>query len=170
VIRRLLARLAGTAEVPGDFRGTLETDEDVLAVGRVEDGAVVATHLGLWLPEGRRIGWHLISKATWRDGVLVVTEAEQTGELGGAVLLRDRPVRRLRLTEPGRLPDVVHERVNRSIRSRHHRDLPEGGAWVVQRKVPGQDGIALQIRPDEGTGDAAAEALARALTSRLRDQ
>ncbi|MFC7342137.1 hypothetical protein [Saccharopolyspora griseoalba] len=170
MIRRLLARLSGTAAVPDDFGGTLERDEDVLAAGRVEDGPVLATHLGLWLPEGRRIGWHLISKATWRDGLLAVIEAEQAGELGGAVLLRDLPVRRLRLTEPGRLPDVVHERVNRSIRSRHHRDLPEGGAWVVQRKVPGQDGVALQIRPDEGTSDAAAEALARALTRRLGDQ
>lgn len=170
MIRKFLARLAGTAEVPADFQGTLDTEEHVLAAGRVDDGAVVATHLGLWLPEGRRIGWHLVSKATWRDSVLTVTEAEQTGEAGGAVLLRDRPVRRLRLTEAARLPDVVHERVNASIRSRHHRDLPGGGAWVVQRKVPGRDGIALQIRPDEGTSDAAAEALAHALASRLGDR
>jgi hypothetical protein len=67
------------------------------------------------------------------------------------VLLVDRPVRRLRLTEPGRVPEVVQQRVTDSIRTRHHRDLPGGGAWFVQRKVPGRDGIVLQVRPDPGT-------------------
>lgn len=167
MIRRLLARLSGTAEVPSDFQGTLEAEEQVLAASRVEEGPVVATHLGLWLPEGRRVGWHLVSKATWRNGVLTLTEAAETGDVGGAVLLRDQPVRRLRLTRPARLPEVVHERVNLSIRSRHHRDLPRGGAWVVQRKIPGQDGITLQIRPDQDTSDAAAQALAQAVVNRL---
>jgi hypothetical protein len=50
---------------------------------------------------------------------------------------------------------VVHERVTGSIKSRHHRDLPGGGAWFVQRKVAGRDGILLQVRPDPGTDDAA---------------
>jgi hypothetical protein len=67
------------------------------------------------------------------------------------VLLADLPPRRLRLVEPGRVPETVHTRVEGSIRSRHHRDLPGGGAWFVQRKVPGRDGIVLQVRPDPGT-------------------
>ncbi|GAA2349940.1 hypothetical protein GCM10009854_29590 [Saccharopolyspora halophila] len=167
MIRRLLARLSGTAEVPSDFQGNLDAEEQVLASGRTEDGPVVATHLGLWLPEARRVGWHLVSKATWRDGVLTLTEAAEIDDVGGAVLLRDQPIRRLRLTRPARLPDVVHERVNLSIRSRHHRDLPNGGAWVVQRKIPGRDGMTLQIRPDRDTSDAAARALAQAVVSRL---
>ena len=45
-------------------------------------------------------------------------------------------------------------RVEASIRSRHHRDLPGGGAWFVQRKVPGRDGTVLQARPDPGTDPA----------------
>jgi len=45
----------------------------------------------------------------------------------------------------------VHARVEGSIRSRHHRDLPGGGAWFVQRKIAGRDGTVLQVRPDPGT-------------------
>ncbi len=84
------------------------------------------------------------------------------------MLLRDQPSRRLPLTEPGRLPDVVHERVNQSIRSRHHRDLPGGGAWFVQRKVPGQDGIVLQVRADRGADEAAVADFAATVAERLR--
>ncbi|MGW1679531.1 hypothetical protein [Saccharopolyspora sp. NPDC002376] len=166
-LRRLVARLSGTAELPADFTGELAADEHVLAVSRTSDGALVATHLGLWLPEGRRVGWHLLSKATWNDGVLTVIEAEESGGAGGAVLLHDQPSRRLQLTESGRLPDVVHERVNQSIRSRHHRDLPGGGAWFVQRKVPGQDGIVLQVRPDRGADEAAVAEFAATVVEQL---
>ena len=38
-------------------------------------GHLVLTQLGLWVPEGaeaRRIGWHLVSKATWKSGALAV--------------------------------------------------------------------------------------------------
>ena len=49
------------------------------------------------------------------------------------------------------MPEEGHARVEGSIRSRHHRDLPGGGAWFVQRKVPGRDGTVLQVRPDPGT-------------------
>ncbi|MFB9568887.1 hypothetical protein [Saccharopolyspora hordei] len=163
-----MARLSGTAELPADFAGELAAEENVLAVARSSEGPLVATHLGLWLPEGRRVGWHLLSKVTWRDGVLVVVEAEESGEAGGAVLLRDRPGRRLPLTEPRRLPDVVHERVNGSIRSRHHRDLPGGGAWFVQRKVPGRDGIVLQVRPDRGADEQAVAEFAATVVEQLR--
>ncbi|MCI2420930.1 hypothetical protein MOQ72_26150 [Saccharopolyspora sp. K220] len=167
-LRQLIARLSGTAEVPADFPGTLAADEQVLAVAKTADGALVATHLGLWLPEGRRLGWHLLSKATWQNDVLTLVEAEETGSAGGAVLLHDQPSRRLPLIEPGRLPDVVHERVNQSIRSRHHRDLPGGGAWFVQRKVPGQDGIVLQVRADRGADETAVAEFAATVAEQLR--
>ena len=78
----------------------------------------------------------------------------------GAVLLADRPPRRFRLVDPGKLPEAVHARVEGSIRSRHHRDLPGGGAWFVQRKVPGRDGTVLQVRPDPGTDPAVVAQLA----------
>jgi hypothetical protein len=166
----LLRKLLGREEVPAELAGRLAAEERVLAVGvSGADQHLVVTSHGLWLPgdEGTRfVGWHLVSKATWKSGVLTVVEAEETETIGGAVLLADLPPRRLLLAEPGRVPETVHARVEGSIRSRHHRDLPvsadarsagatHGGAWFVQRKVPGRDGVVLQVRPDPGTDLAA---------------
>jgi hypothetical protein len=44
--------------------------------------------------------------------------------------------------------------VEGSIKSRHRRELPGGGAWFVQRKISGRDGTVLQVRPDPGTDEA----------------
>lgn len=169
-LRRLVTRLNGTAALPRDFTGSLSPDEQVLAVAGGRPVPLVATSLGLWVPDGettRRVGWHLASKATWNDGVLSLTEADETGTAGAAVLLRDRPVQRFALSSPGRVPEVVHARVTGSIRSSHHRELPDGGgAWFVQRKVPGQDGIVLQVRADRGTD----ETMLRDFASEVADQ
>ena len=171
-LRATLRRLLGGDGLPEGFGGRLEPDERVLAVARTADDAhLVVTSWGLWLPEPdpadgvSRVGWHLVSRAVWRNGALAVVEAveeeipagEDAVEHGPpAVLLADRPARRFRLVEPAGVPEAVHERVEASIRSRHHRDLPGGGAWFVQRKVPGRDGTVLQVRPDPGTDRAAA--------------
>ncbi len=102
----------------------------------------------------RRLGWHLVSKATWENGALTLVEAEERDELGGAVLLADRPPQRLRLADPGRVPEAVHARVEGSIRSRHHRDLPGGGALVraAQGRGPGRHGAAGAARPGHRRG------------------
>ncbi|HLU55863.1 MAG TPA: hypothetical protein VKZ81_10410 [Pseudonocardia sp.] len=151
-------RLLGREDVPDAVARGLVADERVLAAATLDDGArLVVTSHGLWLPEGegaRRVGWHLVSKATWRGGVLTLVEAEEGETIGAAVLLSDLPPRRLRLAEPGRAPEAVQARVEGSIRSRHRRELPGGGAWFVQRKVPGRDGTVLQVRPDPGTDPA----------------
>jgi hypothetical protein len=163
-VRDVLRRLLGGEALPDGFTGRLEADERVLATASTADGAhLVVTSWGMWLPpvtssggDGtRRIGWHLVSRAAWKNGSLAVVEATEVGEIDGAVLLTDRPPRRFRLVDPGKLPETVHARVEGSIRSRHHRDLPGGGAWFVQRKVPGRDGTVLQVRPDPGTDPAA---------------
>jgi hypothetical protein len=160
-----LRRAFGRDELPEGFARRLDADERVLAVGRLTGGGhLVVTSLGLWVPEpeprgARRIGWHLVTRASWSGGGLSLVEAEERDVVEGAVLLADLPARRLRLADPGRVPEVVHERVTGSIRSRHHRDLPGGGAWFVQRKVPGRDGIVLQVRPDPGTDATAVRAL-----------
>ncbi len=170
-IRRLFGRLTEPG-LPPDFPGKLVDQEHVLGVAELAGGGhLVATSLGLWLPDGervRRVGWHLISKATWDQGQLAVIEADETGTVEGAVLLADRPVRRLRLTTPGRVPGIVHARVTGSIRSSHHRDLPGGGAWVIQRSVAGRDGIVLQVRPDPGTDLDAVRALAAGVATQVR--
>ena len=169
--RRLLGRLGGD-ELPADFPGKLTAEERVLAVAEVRDGGrLVATSLGLWLPEGsgsRRVGWHLISKATWDNGTLALIEAEETGTVEGAVLLTDRPTRRFRLAGQGGVPEAVHARVTGSIKSSHHRDLPGGGVWVVQRKVAGRDGIVVQVRADPGTSEDAVRSLTVQVMAKLK--
>nr|WP_211177616.1 hypothetical protein [Pseudonocardia acidicola] len=148
----------------------MEPEERVLAVGGIAGGGhVVATSWGVWLPGDapRRIGWHLISKATWSGGTIVLVEAEESGDAGGAMLIVDRPPRPLRLAEPGRVPQVVHERVTGSISFRHHRELPGGGAWFLQRKVPGRDGTVLQVRADPGTDEAVVRQVAADVARKL---
>jgi hypothetical protein len=158
--------------VPDGFTGSLEPDENVVASASLRGGGFLyATSLGLWVPgeDGpRRVGWHMVSKVTWGNGVLELIEAHETGTAGEAVLLADqRPVRFV-LERAGKLPDVVHVRVNGSIRSRHRRELPGGGAWFVQRKVPGRDGIVLQVRPDPGTDSEAVRRVAKEVASLIQ--
>lgn len=171
-LRRVAGRFA-TSGLPPAFAGRLVAEERVLASAELaEGGHLVATSLGLWVPDGegsRRIGWHLISKATWDTGSLGLTEAEETGTVEGVVLLADRPVRRFRLAEPGPLPAAVHARVTGSIRSSHRRELPGGGAWLVQRSVAGRDGIVLQVRADPGTAPQAVRELAAQVGTRVRE-
>lgn len=166
-----LRRLFGGG-VPEQLTGSLAADENVVASSGLRGGGFLfATSLGLWVPgeDGpRRVGWHLISKVTWGNGVLEVVEAEEAGTAGEAVLLTDRPPVRYVLERSGNLPDVVHTRVNGSIRSRHRRELPGGGAWFVQRKVPGRDGIVLQVRADRGTDEEAVRRVATEVAAKIR--
>lgn len=185
---RLRALVAGREPVPDGFAGTLATGERVIADARDPRGAVVlATDRGLWLPpehgagrswtadsedgpEGgaRRIPWHLVSKATWSAGALVVVEAVEDADLGGGVvLLADRPGRRVSLPEPGQLPEVVRQRVTDAIKDRQYHELPGGGAWFVQRRVPGV-GVVIQVRPDPGTDPGAVHTVAAGVGERLR--
>ena len=176
-LRDALRRLLHGDGLPDGFPGRLEPEERVLATASTADGGhLVVTSWGLWIPDGdgvRRVGWHLVSRASWRNGALALVEADEVEEIASgdgprAVLLADRPARRFRLTEPDRVPEVVHARVEGSFRSRHHRDLPGGGAWFVQRKIAGRDGTVLQVRPDRGTDPALVAALAADVTRSLR--
>ncbi len=176
-LRDALRRLLHGDGLPDGFPGRLEPEERVLAMASTADGGhLVLTSWGLWIPEGdevRRVGWHLVSRASWRNGALALVEADEVEEIASgdgprAVLLADRPARRFRLTEPDRVPEVVHARVEGSFRSRHHRDLPGGGAWFVQRKIAGRDGTVLQVRPDPGTDPALVAALAADVARSLR--
>ncbi|MDQ4092080.1 MAG: hypothetical protein M3143_01270 [Actinomycetota bacterium] len=168
---RLLRRCAAVPELPAGFTGTLERTERVVTMGELAGGGhLVLTQLGLWIPEGahaRRIGWHLVSKAVWAHSALVVTEAVSTGTAGEAVLLSDLPPRRFALVQPGKVPEVVRQRVTSSIRSSEHCELPGGDAWFVQRRIPGRDGVVLQVRADPGTCLGAVEKRASEVASRL---
>ena len=163
----LLRRLFGD-RLPEGFPGELSPAENALGVAAVAGGGhLVVTELGLWLPEGRRVGWHLISKASWQADVLTLVEAAETGTAGAAVLLEDRPPVRFALPKPGRVPVLIRQRVDSSIRGRHRQELTGGGVWFVQRKVPGQDGSVLQARPDPGVDAEVVAAIAREAAEKL---
>lgn len=168
--RRLASLLTGREAVPEQFTGTLDAAERVLADAAAPRGYVVlATDVGLWLDD-HRIPWHLVSKATWQAGALEVVEATEVlgpDELpGGVVVLADRPVRRVPLVVPGRVPETVHRRVTGSIRAREHVDVPSGGGvWFVQRRVGGR--VLTQVRPDPGTDPDAVRVLAEGVGERL---
>ena len=166
---RWLRSLLHRTPLPDGFDGDLDGDERVLAGAPVAGGGhLVITTLGLWVPDGdahRRIGWHLVSKATWDGRALTVVEADEVGTVsrrepasgssesmlepasgssdGTAVLIADRAPRRFALPEPGRVPEVVHARVTRSVL---HSGRDAEGNLVVRRRVPGRDGVRLQIR------------------------
>jgi hypothetical protein len=157
--------------VPEGFPGTLEREEHVLAAAPAGSGGhLLVTALGLWVPDGdgaRRIGWHLISKAVWGEGTLTVTEAEESDVVAGVVVLADRAPVRFDVPRPGKLPQMVRQRVDGSIRDRHREELASGGAWFVRRKVPGRDGSVLQVRPDPGTDSEVVAAIAREAVAKL---
>jgi hypothetical protein len=152
VIRRWWQQLLGGTPPPEGFDGPLDRNERVLGSAPAAGGGhLVATSLGLWLPkEGghRRIGWHLVSKATWDGRALTIIEADEVGSQGDAVLIADRPPRRFPLPEPGAVPEIVHARVTRSVLQSEHRQHADGRELVVRRRVPGRDGIQVQIRRD----------------------
>jgi hypothetical protein len=142
-----LRRLLGEPP-PEGFDGALEHDERVLGSAPVAgDGQLVVTTLGLWVPSddgSRRIGWHLVSKATWDGRVLTVIEADEAEDATpDAVLIVDRAPQRFPLPEPGKVPELVHARVTRSVL---HSQRDSDGNLVVRRRVPGRDGVRLQIR------------------------
>lgn len=157
--------------LPSGFPGELEPGERVVALaGLAGGGHLVLTQLGVWISEGavaHRIGWHLISKAVWDRSSLLLTEAVSTGTAGESVLLSDLPPRRVTPVEPGRVPEEVRDRVTRSIRTSEHVELPGGGAWFVQRRIPGRDGFVLQVRADPGTPEAVVHRMAIDVSARL---
>lgn len=162
VLRRLREALG--LVIPAGLDGVIPTGEDVIGTATTDTGATLAvTHLGLWVAESegtRRIGWHLISKAVWSDGVLTVTESDEVDTAGDAVILVDRDPVAWSLSQPGKLPELVRERVDGSIRARHRKELDVAGAWFVLRKIPGCDGVVLQARPDPGADREAVAAIA----------
>jgi hypothetical protein len=166
----LLRRLLGD-RTPEGFSGALEPGEDVVDSAPIEGGGhLVVTPLGLWIPaEGgaRRVGWHLVGKAAWADGVFTLTESAEVGTAGSAVVLADLPPVRFRLAAPGKVPREAYRRVEGSVRSRHRQEIGAGGAWFVQRKVPGRDGSVLQVRPDPGTDAELVAAIAEQVAAKL---
>ena len=168
-----MSRLPGRRRrPPAEALPPLDRHERVVSWAATAHGAaVVATPLGLWLPDaGRgaeRLPWHLIDKAAWRDGALTVTPATDSGD----GVLTDQPPRTVRLAEPRDLPQTVRVRVQRAIAFTRHHPLPSGGGVrVVGRRVPGRDGLSWQLVFDPGVDrdDPQVRARAAALIEQAR--
>jgi hypothetical protein len=141
---------------PAEATAPLSRDERVTSWAALGGGGhAVSTPLGLWLPGTggpARTRWHLIAKAAWDPPRLTLTIAVEGNDLGGATTLVEQPPRTLTLPEPGDVPRDVRDRVTRSVRySTQHRLAPTGSAWVVARRVAGQDGLVWQVRFEPGT-------------------
>lgn len=154
---------------PAELTAGFDSHERTLAWGETDgDAAIVATNLGLWLPEVGRLGWHEIDKASWRDDVLTVTRGVEVGDS----FAESRPVGSWRLVAPGQVPKVVHSRVTNSVALTEHVPLGSGGGVrIVGRRVPGQDGLAWTAHLDPGISrlDPVVQAEVTALLERARD-
>ncbi|MFJ8966960.1 hypothetical protein ACIRG5_46965 [Lentzea sp. NPDC102401] len=152
---------------PDGFTGELERDETVIAHAPVQTGGhLVATSLGLWVPgeSPRRIGWHLISKVKW-EGALRVVEAVEASTEGAVVLLEDLSAQRFALDDPRRVLRAISQRVEGSIRVRERVESP--GVWILQRKIPGRDGVVWQARGDAGVALADVRSAVAGFSERL---
>jgi hypothetical protein len=138
---------------PEGLVATLGPDERVLSWADTDDGAVVAaTPAGLWWPEAsgpRRMPWQHIDKVVWRDGRLIVIEADVVDEL----LLVDRPAMSAVLARPRDLPVTVRKRVAANIIRSELVTVAGGAVRFVGRRQPGRDGAVWWARLEPGTPD-----------------
>ncbi|MCD4534573.1 hypothetical protein LRP67_10805 [Nocardioides sp. cx-169] len=124
----------------------VEPGERLLAWAVGVDGqAVGGTRQALYLGE-RRIPWEGVEAAEWdRDtSVLRVSEVGTWGQ--------ERPTHRIVLDEPGRLLELVRERVTASIvLQRHVAVRGRKGVRVIARRAPHSRGeIAWLLEYDAG--------------------
>lgn len=139
-------------KLPSALRPALGPEERVVAWAPLaDDQALVATNHGLWLPDGRKLGWHEIHKAAWSGRELRITPAEMAEDRPEYAVLADGPVLTYLLLEPGQLPDQVRTRVTKSVGYTSHHPLSAGGVRVVGRRVPGRNGLSWAVRYDAGT-------------------
>lgn len=140
--------------------------ERVLAWARTTDGASVAgTRDALYLTGVDRIPWETVEAAEW-DAETSVLRVSEVGDWGAV-----RPEHHLTIEEPGRLLELVRERVTASVvYQRHVRVVGRLGVRVIARRAPGTSAEASWFfEYDEGIDPedavvrlAAAEALAAA--------
>ncbi len=122
---------------PGERLLAWATTTDAAPVGGTRD----ALYLG-----AERIPWESIEAADWDSdtAVLLVSEVGSWGEM--------RPEHRLMIEEPGRLLELVRERVTASVVLQRHVAI-EGrrGVRVIARRAPGTaSGISWIYEYDEG--------------------
>ena len=127
--------------------------EKVLASATAADGTVLAgTRDAFYVVVGadtRRVPWEQVEAADWdRD-----TETFRLSEVG--TWGEERPVHAVTLAEPGRLLELVRERVTASIvLQRHVVVTGRQGLRVIARRAPGGGPIEWVYEYDEGVDPA----------------
>lgn len=140
--------------------------ERLLAWSPLEEGAVGGTRDALYLPDGSRLPWEEVEAADWdRDqSVLTVSEVGTWGEV--------RRTHRLEIAQPGRLLELVRERVTASIVLQRHVPVDaRRGLRVIARRAPrGDRPLVWVYELDEGVDpdDPAVRAAATAALAEAR--
>lgn len=120
--------------------------ERLLAWAESADGTVGGTRDALYLPGGTRLPWEEVEAAGWdsEESVLKVSEVGSWGEL--------RREHRLPIDEPGRLVELVRERVSASVVLQRHVPVDgRRGLRVIARRAPrGDRPVAWLFEYDEG--------------------
>lgn len=120
--------------------------ERLLAWAESSDGTVGGTRDALYLPDGTRLPWEEVEAAGWDsdESVLKVSEVGSWGE--------PRREHRLAIEAPGRLVELVRERVSASVVLQRH--VPVDGRRslrVIARRAPrGDRPVAWLFEYDEG--------------------
>ncbi len=124
--------------------------ERVLASAAADDGTVLAgTRDAFYIASGeetRRVPWEQVEAADWdRD-----TDTFRLSEVGSWG--EQRPVHTAVLADPGRLLELVRERVTASVvLQRHVAVEPRRGLRVIARRAPsGSGGVQWVYEYDEG--------------------
>ena len=106
--------------------------------------AVLATSIGLRLPDGGRLDWPDVEKATWKRPILEVLHVAAVSGAGRRW--------RLELADEGDLPAAVRSAVTASVAWQNHVKLaPSGGVRVVGRRRPGLELLDWQVVYDQDT-------------------
>jgi hypothetical protein len=135
---------------------TPPSGERVLAWANGPSGLYIATDLAFHVPEPldpQRVAWHLIDRASWRDPFLDVGLHAQVG----TPLLNWK----LELSEPGRLPEVVRERVTASVITSLDVELVGGKARIAARRTE-TNATRWSVTPLDGANLADPESRAEA--------
>jgi hypothetical protein len=115
--------------------GRRQKGEKVLASATTDDGVLVAGTRDTLLIGSHRIPWEQLQSADW-DLESTTLRVAEVGDWG-----HDRPVHELVLPDPGRLLQLVRERLTASVvLQRHVAVRGRKGVFVIARRAPRGDG------------------------------
>jgi hypothetical protein len=119
--------------MPAEVAALVEPGDRVLAWAESSAGWVVATESCFVVPDGERVAWESIHRATWDEGVLLL----RRGGRGEIRLTLD--------LDETRLPEAVRERVEASIVLSERVQLSRGSAVIMARRPPSGGEIAWTV-------------------------